>query len=152
MAVATTTAAVAKAKAARVSLVLKPSNGGPFADFILGDDLHIGILDHTHALVTSFYPCGIRSEPQPLSWTSGIELCSCGTHIDSSFIASFLRGATHRYNAQTYHASTFNCFDFVLDFVDFRGSKQDFVDSYVKVPLLRAVCPSMLVNRDVKYF
>ena len=103
-----------------LSLLLKPSRGR-FENFVLGQDLHIGIFEPTTGLVTSLCRHGIVQEPFEASWMHAVPVLVLprGT-ATSAVIRSFLKKSLMRnghFNAMTYCPTSWNCFDFVLVFL-----------------------------------
>ncbi|PIC49705.1 hypothetical protein B9Z55_008227 [Caenorhabditis nigoni] len=108
------------------SIVIKPSNGH-FRSYKFEDDLHIGIADSRGA-VHSFWTQGV--EIQNTMWQNSLILVSLNSYSDLDESLKVFKESDTRFCKTKYSDDTWNCFDFVLEFLRFIGfrdySKMDF--------------------------
>ncbi|KAK6734007.1 hypothetical protein RB195_017651 [Necator americanus] len=120
------------------AIVVKPTRGS-FLEYKSGEDLHIGISDSRSA-VHSFWVNGISSEDT--NWDESVVICQFsndGNKFDRS-LSSFVGCCSGKFVAQLYDDRTWNCFDFVIEFMrftDFQNlTKEEFVSAFAP-PLMR---------------
>ncbi|CAP27283.1 Protein CBG07069 [Caenorhabditis briggsae] len=124
------------------SVVIKPSDGH-FRSYKFGDDLHIGIADSRGA-VHSFWTQGI--ETQDSTWQDSLILVSLNScsYLDKSL--KIFKETDTRFCKTKYSDDTWNCFDFVLEFLRFIAFRD-----YSKLDFSREFTTKKL-QAVVKYF
>ncbi|EFP05078.1 hypothetical protein CRE_14368 [Caenorhabditis remanei] len=135
---------------AAASIVIKPSNGH-FRSYKIGDDLHIGICD-SRGVVTSFWTNGVVSEKD--TWHKCVVLVDLRPYFFENMenldncIEFFVETEkmTKRFHKSKYRETTWNCFDFVLEFLKFIN----FRSNYSKIDFSREFSTKKVQN-VVKY-
>uniref|UniRef100_A0A915EUW9 MKRN2 opposite strand protein-like C-terminal domain-containing protein n=1 Tax=Ditylenchus dipsaci TaxID=166011 RepID=A0A915EUW9_9BILA len=98
----------------KLRVLLQPSNG-EFSSYEIGkSDLHVGIYDG-ESTVFSFCDSGMAKETIR-KWEKALHILSLH-NVSVHTLHDFMRRSYHAFNKKTYAPHTWNCFDFVIEFL-----------------------------------
>uniref|UniRef100_A0A0N5BME4 LRAT domain-containing protein n=1 Tax=Strongyloides papillosus TaxID=174720 RepID=A0A0N5BME4_STREA len=104
----------------KYGILIKPSRKS-FYDYSYDDNLHIGVVDEENGIVFSFWSEGIVKECASVEWKGSVKAFSAIRTKNSKSIEDFFASCGSFFRESTYDCNTWNCFDFVLAFLNFYG-------------------------------
>uniref|UniRef100_A0A0K0G1W7 CBFD_NFYB_HMF domain-containing protein n=1 Tax=Strongyloides venezuelensis TaxID=75913 RepID=A0A0K0G1W7_STRVS len=104
----------------KYGILIKPSRKS-FYDYSFNDSLHIGVVDEENGIVFSFWSKGIVKEYASVEWKGSVKAFSVIRTKNPKSMEEFFASCENFFRGSMYDCNTWNCFDFVLAFLNFYG-------------------------------
>lgn len=104
----------------KYGILIKPTKK-TFYDYSFKDSLHIGVINKRNGIVYSFWNNGINKEGASIEWIGCVETFNLIETNKSKNMDNFLLLCGSFFENNMYDCNTWNCFDFVLAFLNYYG-------------------------------
>ncbi|XP_046485740.1 MKRN2 opposite strand protein [Neodiprion pinetum] len=146
----------ANAREYPVTVVLRPSLGDFLNDYTITDDLHIGVVDSKGNIFEYDKPGVIKNDFS--NWLSCLAFDIVPDSWTDHWDTTIQKISTdEKWSCQDYNQDSFNCFNFVLEFLTqlkYSGalfaSKEEFCERFV-IPKIQDALKFVTLYRQLKY-